>query len=294
MSRALRTKTTPWLMLGPFLGLFALFTLVPLVQAVRLAFQQTYGPGHARFVGLDNFTHLAADPLFWKACENTVVFTAGSVFIQLPLSLLLALILNRPNIRGRAILRLVFFAPSLVGVVFVAMLFLVLLEKQTGLVNRVAHSVVPGFSLDFPWLETYIMGALILASLWQYVGFNMLYFLAALQNVSKEQVEAATIDGAGPIGRFAHVTIPSIRPVATFVVLLSIIGSFQLFELPFVLLQGSGGPNNRGLTVVMYLYQTGFETGDLGYASAIGWTMGLALIGFAVAQRLLARGEVHA
>lgn len=293
MSRTIRTNATPWILLGPFLAVFAIFTLVPLVQAVRLAFQQTYGPGHVRFVGLDNFVHLASDPLFWRACRNTLVFTAGSVFIQLPLSLALALMLNRPKVRGRAVLRLVFFAPSLVGVVFVAMLFLVLLEKQTGLINRSLHTLV-GFDLDFPWLERYIMAALILASLWQYVGFNMLYFLAALQNVSKDQVEAATLDGAGPLGRFTHVTIPSIRPVATFVVLLSIVGSFQLFELPFVLLQGSGGPSNQGLTVVMYLYQTGFETGDLGYASAIGWTMGLALIGFAVAQRLLARGEVHA
>jgi len=293
VSRPSRANLTPWALLGPFVIIFGLFTLVPLVQAVRLAFQQTYGPGYARFVGLDNFTHLASDPLFWKACVNTLLFTAGSVFIQLPLSLALALMLNRPNVRGRAFLRLVFFAPSLVGVVFVAMIFMVLLEKQTGLVNRTLHTAV-GFDLDFPWLERFVMPALILASLWQYVGFNMIYFLAALQNVSKDQVEAATIDGAGPLGRFAHVTIPSIRPVATFVVLLSIIGSFQLFELPFVLMQGSGGPDNRGLTIVMYLYQTGFETGDLGYASAIGWTMGLTLMGLAIAQRALAKGEVHA
>lgn len=284
---------TPWMMLAPFLAVFCIFTLVPLVQAVRLAFQQTYGPGFTKFVGLDNFRHLAADPLFWVACRNTLLFTAGSVFIQLPLSLLLALVLNRPNIRGRAVLRLIFFAPSLVGVVFVAMIFLVLLEKRTGLVNRSLHSLI-GFDLEFPWLDNYVMAALILASLWQYVGFNMLYFLAALQNVSKELMEAAKIDGAGAVGRFTQVVLPSIRPVATFVVLLSIIGSFQLFELPFVLLKGTGGPNNSGLTIVMYLYQTGFETGDLGYASAIGWAMGIALIGFAVAQRLLARGEVSA
>jgi ABC-type sugar transport system permease subunit len=294
MTRASGTsRFAPWFFLLPFIAIFGVFTLVPLLDAIRLAFRQTYGPGFSKPVGLDNFIHLASDPLFWTAAKNTVLFTAGSVFIQLPLSLLLAMVLNRPGIRGRAALRLVFFAPSLVGVVFVAMIFLMLLEKRTGLINVALHATI-GLDLDFPWLETHIMPALILATLWQYVGFNMLYFLAALQNVSQELVEAATLDGAGPLGRFWNVTVPSIRPIATFVILLSIIGSFQLFELPFVLLQGSGGPSNRGLTIVMDLYQTGVETGDLGYASAIGWTMGLALIGFAVAQRILARGEVHA
>lgn len=286
-------RLTPWFFLLPFLAVFVVFTLVPLIDAARLAFRQTYGPGFSTFVGLDNFTQLLRDPLFWTAFWNTVVFTAGSVFIQLPLSLLLALVLNRRGIHGRAALRLIFFAPSLVGVVFVAMIFLMLLEKRTGLINIALHALV-GFDLEFPWLERHVLPALILATLWQYVGFNMLYFLAALQNVSKELLEAATIDGAGPIGRFMQVTVPSIRPIATFVVLLSIIGSFQLFELPWVMMQGSGGPGNRGLTIVMYLYQTGFETGDLGYASAIGWVMALALVGFAAAQRLLARGEVHA
>jgi len=103
---------------------------------------------------------------------------------------------------------------------------------------------------------------------------------------------AAIVDGAGPWQRFRHVTIPAIRPVAGFVVLLSIIGSFQLFELPFVLLNNTAGPDNRGLTIVMYLYQTGFEIGDLGYASAIGWSLAILLMILAVAlRRVLKRYE---
>jgi ABC-type sugar transport system permease subunit len=129
----------------------------------------------------------------------------------------------------------------------------------------------------------FVMPALIIAALWMYVGFNMVYFLAALQNVSRELLEAATVDGANAWHRFRHVTIPAIRPIATFVVLLSLIGSFQLFELPWVLL-GGAGPDNQGLTVVMYLYQTGFQTNDLGYASAIGWVIALILFAFALVQ----------
>jgi ABC-type sugar transport system permease subunit len=134
------------------------------------------------------------------------------------------------------------------------------------------------------------MPALIIAALWMSVGFNMIYFLAALQNVSAECLEAAAIDGANAWQKFVHVILPDIAPVTGFVVLLSLIGSFQLFELPFILLNGPG-PENRGLTVVMYLYEYGFEIGDLGYASAIGWTLALVLVGFTVLQRVLSRDE---
>jgi len=283
-----QTRWAPWVLLTPFLLIFGVFTLYPALSSVWLSTRQTFGPGVSVSVGASNFTTLAHDPAFWTALRNTVVFTLGSVLIQLPLSLLLALALNRPDIRARAFFRVVLFSPVLVGVVFVAILFSVLFEKRTGLVNQLLHGMI-GWNLDFPWLETYVMPALIIATLWQYVGFNMVYFLAALQNVPRELEEAALMDNAGAWSRFRHVTVPAIRPVATFVVLLSIIGSFQLFELPYILMNGTGGPENRGLTLVMYLYQTGFQTGDLGFASAIGWVMAIVLGACALAQRLLGR-----
>lgn len=292
----------PWVLLAPFLCIFAVFTAYPLARSLVLSLHQTYGPGTQQYVGIDNYRFIAADPLFWRALTNTVVYTLGSVFIQLPLALGLALLLNRPGVRARAAFRLAFFAPSLVGMVFVAMMFAVLFDKRTGLINVALNAVtglfadVTGFEamrwdLDFAWLQNHVMAALILASLWMWVGFNMVYFLAALQNVSRELIEAATVDGAGPWRRLVSIVLPTIRPVAGFVVLLSIIGSLQLFELPWILLNNSGGPDNRGLTVMSYLYQSGFETGDLGYASAIGWILAIVLIACAALQRLTARGE---
>lgn len=283
-----QTRWAPWVLLAPFLTVFGVFTLYPAVSSLWLSTRQTFGPGVSAGVGLSNFRMLAEDPAFWTALRNTVVFTLGSVLIQLPLSLGLALLLNRRDIRARAFFRVVLFSPVLVGVVFVAMMFSVLFEKRTGLVNQLLHSSV-GWNLDFPWLETYVMPALIIATLWQYVGFNMVYFLAALQNVPKELEEAAVMDNADAWNRFRHVTLPAIRPVGTFVVLLSIIGSFQIFELPYILLNGTGGPENRGLTLVMYLYQTGFQTGDLGFASAIGWVMAIILGACAAGQRILGK-----
>lgn len=282
-----------WAMLAPFLALFVLFVVYPLIQSAFLAANQTYGPGTRTFVGFRNFALLTEDPLFWKSIRNTIVYAMGSLFIQLPLAFALALALNSRTLRGRSVYRLIFFSPQLMGLVFVSILGALAFEKRAGLVNRALAWITgrPGM-LDVDWLQQHVMATLILISLWLYVGFNMIYFLAALQNVDRNLIEAAEIDGAGPLSKLRHVIFPAVKPVATFVVLLSMIGSLQLFELPFVLLDGSGGPNNQGLTVVMYLYQNGFDLGDLGYASAIGWALAFMLIGLALIQLRMVKREV--
>jgi ABC-type sugar transport system permease subunit len=153
-----------------------------------------------------------------------------------------------------------------------------------GLLNRFLHELV-GWGLEVQWLQnpTMVMPAIILTNLWLYAGFNMIYFLAALQSVDQSLVEAARIDGAGPWGVFRHVTFPAIKPVAVFVLVLSTIGAFQLFELPFALLRGNG-PANSGLTIVGYLYDAAYNIGDLGLASAVGWVLALIMLTVSVAQ----------
>ena len=287
----------PYFFVGPFVALFLVFTVYPLAMSVVMAMQQTNGPKSSAFVGLDNFRWLLDDPEFWKALRNTFVFAAGSIFIQLPCALGLAMLLNRPDLRARGLLRLIFFAPVLVGLAFVAILFGLIFEKNTGLLNVLLHDLtrrLPGVATwdrEFPWLQEYIMAALIIASFWMYVGYNMVYFLAALQNVSRDLIEAATVDGAHAGQRFLHVTLPAIRPIAVFVFLLSFIGSMQLFELPYLLLGPTGGKDGGGLTVVMYLFDRGFNVGDLGYASAIGWVLAMILFCFAIAQKFIGREE---
>jgi ABC-type sugar transport system permease subunit len=280
-----QVRWMPYFLLAPFLLTFAVFLAYPLYRSAFMAFSQTYGPTAHVWVGFGNFIKMVHDPEFWIALRNTAVYTLASVAIQLPLALGLALILNRPDLRGRTMFRLIFFLPSLVGLVFVAMMFSLLLGEN-GLVNTVLHGAIPAFPREFPWLQHYVMPSLILASLWMYVGFNMIYFLAALQSVNQETLDAAAIDGANAWQRFRYVVVPELKPVLGFVVLLSVIGSLQLFELPFVLLNGSG-PESSGLTLVMYLYQNGFQRDDLGFASAIGWTLAILLIGLALMQRRL-------
>ena len=147
------------------------------------------------------------------------------------------------------------------------------LFSQDGLANQLL-SIIAMRRVVVPWLTSpsMVMPSILIASLWLTTGYGMIYFLAALQSVDRGLYEAAEADGAGRWAEFFHVTLPGIRPVMMFMILIGIIGGFQLFELPFVLLQGAG-PGGRGLTIVMYLFIAGFNSGDLGYASAIGWVL---------------------
>jgi ABC-type sugar transport system permease subunit len=287
-SRGTYPAWAPYFFIAPFVLTFLVFMVYPLAQSLILSMKQSYGPRYEIFVGLQNFRNLLVDGDFWIAFRNTFLYALASVTIQLPLALGLAMLLNRPGLKGRALFRLVFFSPSLVGIVFVAMMFSVMFGETNGLVNSLLRGIIPGFPQEFPWLQKYVLTALIVSSLWMYVGFNMVYFLAALQSVNSDALEASAIDGATAWQRFRHVIIPDITPVAGFVVLLSVIGSLQLFELPLVLLNGPG-PEKRGLTLVMYLYQNGFERNDLGYACAVGWTLALILMSCAIFQQRMTR-----
>ncbi len=277
-------KAAPYVFVAPFIIVFATFMVYPLFQSIVFAFKSTNGPKSAVFVGLDNFRFLLTDPDFWIAVKNTATFAFFSVFVQLPMSLGLALLLNARWVKGRNLFRLAFFSPHLVGQVFVAVLFSLIFIPRFGLLNRAIHAVA-GVGLETKWLmnPSLVMPALVLTALWMYVGFNMIYFLAALQAVDQGLYEAAQVDGANRWQQFVHVTFPGIKPIAVFIMIMSAIGSFQLFELPYVLLNGSG-PNQAGLTIVMYLYNTGFSTGDLGYACAIGWALVLIILSISLFQ----------
>jgi len=277
-------RLAPYLFVAPFMILFCVFGIYPIVKSLYLAFHVTNGPRSVVFTGLSNFRFLLQDPDFYSAVKNTAIFAFFSVFLQLPLSLGLALLLNSRWLKGRDVFRFIFFTPNLVGQVFVGVLAGVLFVPRFGLVTRFLHWAFNA-NLDMKLLgdPDLVMPALVGTALWMYVGFNCIYFLAALQSVDKELHEAAAVDGANRWQQFIHITIPAIKPVALIVVIMSTLGSFQLFELPFMMM-GGPGPNKAGLTVVMYLYQRGFDIGNLGYASTIGWTLALIVLTISLAQ----------
>lgn len=291
MSKTEKGSWIPWFFLGPYLILTAVFFIYPFLNSIWLAFHQTNGPRSSVFVGLSNFSFVISDPLFFISVKNTTIYALVSIMVQLPLSLGLAMLLNSGKGRIRSLFRLILFSPHLVGQIFVGILFAVIFTPRYGLFNRGLQELI-GWGLEERWLAnpSLVMPALIIVSMWLYVGFNMIYFLAALQNVDKGLQEAAKIDGANAFQIFWHVTLPQIKPVAIFVVVMSTIGSYQLFELPYALL-GGFGPNNSGLTIVGYLYSTAFETGDLGTGAAIGWLLALIIFAISTVQLKVAKVE---
>lgn len=266
----MKPRYAPYFFLAPFFALFGVFMVYPLFDSIRLSTYSVRGMQNQTFVGLENIERLIADPLFWTALWNTAYFAAGSLLLQLPVALALALLLSNARLKGRNLFRLSFFSPVLISGVFIAVIFYLLYDRRYGLVNKVL-----GF--EIPWLQDpdLVMPALILAGVWRWAGFNMVYFLAGLQSIRQELYEAAAVDGAGPWQSFIHVTIPALRPVIAFVVITSMIGSFQLFDLPYVLTEG--GPGNASMTMVMYLYKHGFEFINLGYAATIGWALAVII-----------------
>jgi ABC-type sugar transport system permease subunit len=242
--------------------LTALFFIVPFVKAIFLAFYETNGPRSRAFVGLDNFRFLLHDTNFHAALFNTTLFAVVSVCVQLPLAMGLALLLNGSGSRVRAVFRLIFFSPNFIGQVLVGILFFALFTPRYGLLPRAFHELL-FTDLDAHWLTDppLIRLTIVIASLWLWVGFNMVYFLAALQTVDK------------------------------FVVIMSVIGSYQLFELPLTLLSESNGygAKNAGLTLITYLNYNGFRTGDLGLGSAVGWVVALIIFTISLIQIRLAR-----
>ena len=281
-----RHPVAPWMFLAPYLLYAAVFFVYPLLYAGWLAFHQTDGPHTAIFVGFDNFKFIFSDSMFWKAMSNTTIYAIASICIQLPISLGLAMLLNNSNSRMKGAFRLMIFSPNLVGQIFVGVMFAVIFTPHYGLFNKGLDSLI-GWGLEKQWLAdpNLLLPALIIISLWMYVGYNMIYFLAGLQSVDKQLIEAAQIDGASAWQTFLHITLPQIKPIAIFVVIMSTIGSYQLFELPFALMKGEGfGPNNAAMTVVGYLYEWGFNNGDLGTAAAIGWILAAIIFTISIIQ----------
>ena len=270
---SLQTRAAPYLFVSPFLLLFSVFLLYPMARSLYLSLHRTAGTSAVEFIALGHYRYILTDNLFWLACLNTVVFATLFLSIQIPASLALAMLLNSRLVRFRNAFRFAFFSSHVVGGVFVAILFRLLMAPRQGLINKLLGAL-PGIGSETNWLGDpwFARPAIVIAALWLTIGWGMVYVLAALQAVDPELYEAAEVDGAGHWSRFWNVTLPSIRPVLAFLALVGTIAALSLFELPYVFFQGSG-PKMAGLTIVMYLYEQGFQAGDIGFAAAVGWIL---------------------
>lgn len=272
-------RLAPYLFISPFFVGYAIFFVYPTLWALYLSFFKKDGIGSTpTFVGLKNYVSLLSDDLFLKALVNTSYYAAGSLLIIVPAALGLALALVAPRLPWREFFRFFFFSPNITAGVVVAIIFRLVFESDYGLLNN--YILAPLGVEPVRWLRepAAIMPAIILMGLWRYTGINALYFMAGLQNIPAEIKEAATIDGAGRWQVFRFITLPLLRPVLIFVLTFAIIGSYNLFGEPAVLIGAEGGPRNAGLFMTMYLYVTGFRFLKLGYAAAIGYALALIIL----------------
>nr|WP_170840905.1 sugar ABC transporter permease [Salibacterium halotolerans] len=280
-------KTAPYLFIAPAVILFLLFTAYPIVSSFLLSFQ-TNVDGYYEFVGLSNFIRLFQDELFYKALGNTFIVFIFQVPLMLIIGTLLAVILNSALIRMKGFFRAAFFTPAVTSLVAASLIFVVLLNGNYGLVNYLLQSVgLPQIN----WLSDgfWAKVSLIMVTTWRWAGYNMVIILAGLQNISNDLYEAASIDGAGAVRKFFTITIPQLKPVLLFAVVLSTIGTFQLFDEPYNLT--GGGPNNATLTITYYLYNQGFQYFDFGYASAIAYVIVVIIAVLSWLQFKMARDD---
>jgi multiple sugar transport system permease protein len=285
---AARREWTAYLFLAPGLLLFAVFTVFALGFAFYLTFHEwSIIEPDKPFVGLDNYKAMVEDEQFRRSIFNTMYFTGASVPLGMIIGLAIALLLNQP-LRGRGFFRTLYFLPVVTPFVVVAIIWKWLYNGDFGLFNYYllkTHLI----SEPLAWLadKQLAMPAVVLMTVWTSVGFSMVIYLAGLQAIPEELYEASRVDGAGPWARFRHITLPLLAPTTLFLLVMGIIGSFQVFTQIFVMT--SGGPVERTTTMVFYIYESAFKFYEMGYASTLAFFLFLLLLGLTALQLRLYR-----
>ncbi|MET9679864.1 carbohydrate ABC transporter permease [Streptomyces coeruleorubidus] len=295
-SRA-RRRTLNWLTAAgfqlPALVLFMGLVLLPMLFALYAAFFRWGGFGMpSDYIGGENFTRLFQDEVFLGDLWRCLVLVVLSLVVQLPFALAMAVLLNQ-RMRGRAVYRMLFFAPYVLSEAITGILFGMIFAPDDGFADQVLGKVgLEGLGGEWFADPSTVMATLFLVMTWKYFGFHMMLYLAGLQAVPRELTEAALIDGAGPWQRFRNVTLPLLAPTLRISVFLSVIGAIQLFDLVWV--TTAGGPDHHSETMAVTMFQYGFKRYQVGYASAISVVMfGISLV-FALAyQRFVLRRDLE-
>jgi len=242
---------------------FSLFKLFPMLSNLYLSFSRYNMVSQPEWVGLSNYLEALQDRVFWAAVRNTIIYGLSVVLAIVALSLLVAIALNK-KLRGVITLRSCFYAPSVISIVVVSMIWIWLYQPQVGLINYVLEKIrfEPQFWLDNPYLA---LPSVITVTIWQQLGYNMILFLAGLQGIPNLLYEAATIDGAGRWSKFWYVTIPSLKPIFLFVIVTTFIFVFRNFPIIFIMTEG--GPLNATNTLVYEVYRNSFNYSRGGYGA---------------------------
>lgn len=273
-----------YLFMTPSILVLCTFVVLPILYAVFLSLHKVklLGGIEYKFIGFRNFTRLVEDDRVWIALWNTAQYVAIVVPMQTLLALILAVTLNSA-IRGKNWWRILYFLPTVTSSAVLTLIFM-WIYNTNGLLNDILAFVgLPTYN----WLgdPAVALKGIMIMNIWSTAPFFMVIYLAALQDIPRSLYEAAEIDGANGWQQFIYVTIPMLRPVTFFVVTMGIIGTFQLFDQSYIFSNGTGGPNNATLTVVLLIYQAVFRNLQMGYAAAIAFVLAVVIIGVTLIQR---------
>jgi ABC-type sugar transport system permease subunit len=273
-------RLVPYLFIAPNLALFTAFSFLPLIYAVYISLHDWGLIGESSFIGVRNYLRLWQDPLFWRALANTLVYAAGTVPSAMAIGLLLALALNR-RLPARSLLRSLYFLPLVVSAVATGTIAAWIFNDNYGVLNAI---LARGGGPRVAWLSSphWALPSLILTTLWVRVGFCMVVYLAALQSIPQMYYEAARIDGASALTRFWHITLPLLKPATFLLLVLSVIYSFHVFDLIYVMT--GGGPGFSTTMLVQYIFRSAFLTSEMGYASALGVALYGLILAFTILQ----------
>lgn len=269
-----------YLAIAPFYLVFAVFGLFPVLFSLWLAFHRWDGIGTMSWVGLDQFRYLLTDDAFWHSLWVTLVIWVLSTIPMLVLALVIAFALNG-SIRRVGFYRIAYFIPNITSTVAIAVVFGSIFSNNFGLINTVLRALG---THQVAWLsDTWgIRVAVAVMLVWRWTGYNAIIYLAGLQAIPSDLIEAAKVDGANSFQIATRVLLPMLRPIVLFTVIASTIGGLQVFAEPQVLVGNTGGPGAAGQTTVLYLYQEAFVNHQFGYGAAVGWGLFVVLVLFSI------------
>lgn len=273
---------------APFVIAFVIFSVYPVVRTFYLSFTDYKGFGDAALTGGVNYLRVLQDKFFWKALWNTGKIWSVNIVLQLGMALALTIVFSdiKYKIRGLAVFRALYYLPNLIAATSVAFLFKTLLDWRYGTFNQIlAGTGLAGSPIN--WLGSTATAPYVISviSAWMWFGNSFIMLMAGVQGISKDYFEAAAIDGAGRMKIFTKITLPLLKPIMLYVGITSLIGGLQMFDLPFLISGGTAGnPSGSTQTVVMYLYKFGFETNQVGYASAIAYVLFVIIFLFSALQ----------
>uniref|UniRef100_A0A7C1FPD0 Sugar ABC transporter permease n=1 Tax=Caldilinea aerophila TaxID=133453 RepID=A0A7C1FPD0_9CHLR len=276
--REIRRNWVAYVYISPFFILFGIFGAFPILYSFILSFQQWNGISPAQWVGFDNYFRLFQDRLFWLAMWNTVFI---GVIAHIPIlggAMVLAFIINSAAVRFKHFYRSAYFLPVVTSPVAVSLIFSTLYGVRFGLINWTLVTLglppIDWWGGNGEWIKP----AIIILFIWRWLGWNMIIYLAGLQGINPELYEVAAIDGANLRQIFFHITLPLLQPIILFTLVLSTVGAMTIFDEPYLLVGATGGTNNAGLTIAMYLYDRGFRFAHLGYASAMAYVVSAVIV----------------